>query len=306
MKTLFTFYLLLGWLHPLMAQSTDSIKYANGFLYYHTYGKGQPVLWLSGGPGNYCLDYIDPTVKFLSDRYRLILLEQRGTGLSIPKPFDSTTVNLRTATADINLLLDHLGIKKIVIAGHSWGAMLAMKYATEHPERIKALVHICPGPYKDTQSIRNTEADSWRFRRGLAERELYDNLQTIIGQGKGTREDSLSFRRIRRLATVADKALVDTVAKYFHADKFSSKTKELLDRDLLSRKFDLTRSLAAYPGPIYVIAGRQDVLAMHAYELKILRPSVELYWIEKSGHFPMIENPEAFYRALTVVMNDIN
>ena len=32
-------------------QKPDSIKYANGYLYYHDYGNGEPIILLSGGPG---------------------------------------------------------------------------------------------------------------------------------------------------------------------------------------------------------------------------------------------------------------
>src|SRR5688500_5040422 len=84
------------------AQKIDSIKYNNGFLFYHEYGKGETIVLLTGGPGNNCTQLADMATK-LSEVSRVILLEQRGTGLSIPHPFDSTTINLQTALSDINL-----------------------------------------------------------------------------------------------------------------------------------------------------------------------------------------------------------
>ncbi len=85
----------------LTAQKTDSIKYDNGFLYYHDYGQGEPIILLSGGPGNNC-SQLSEMATVLAKNYRVILLEQRGTGLSIPIPLDSTTINLTTEVSAAN------------------------------------------------------------------------------------------------------------------------------------------------------------------------------------------------------------
>src|SRR5436190_617782 len=128
-------------------QKLDSIKYANGYLYYHDYGKGEPIILLSGGPGVSCLQEQEVAIE-LSKNYRAILLEQRGTGLSIPTPFDSSTINLKAALADLNLLLDHLHLKDAIFYGHSWGGTLAMSFATSFPNRVKALILTNTGPFK--------------------------------------------------------------------------------------------------------------------------------------------------------------
>src|SRR5688572_4540820 len=80
----------------LSAQKLDSIKYNYGYLYYHEYGVGEPIIVLSGGPGGSHLQQEEVAIE-LGKTYKSILLEQRGTGRSIPNPFDSTTINLRSA-----------------------------------------------------------------------------------------------------------------------------------------------------------------------------------------------------------------
>src|SRR5205085_5371400 len=87
-------------------QKTDSIKYSNGYLYFHEYGIGEPIVLLTGGPGANYLQLEDVAVT-LSKGYRCILLEQRGTGRSTPEPFDTSTINLNTALDDLNSLLDY-------------------------------------------------------------------------------------------------------------------------------------------------------------------------------------------------------
>ena len=74
----------------LTAQKIDSIKYENGFLYYYDYGQGEPIILLSGGPGNNC-SQLSEMATILSKRYRVILLEQRGT---LPLTAHSAALNI--------------------------------------------------------------------------------------------------------------------------------------------------------------------------------------------------------------------
>jgi proline iminopeptidase len=97
---------------------------------------GLPVIVLHGGPGGGCSPamrrYFDPAV------YRVILFDQRGCGRSRPHASvdDNTTWHL---VADIELIRQTLGIDSWLVFGGSWGATLALIYAQEHPDRVRAL-----------------------------------------------------------------------------------------------------------------------------------------------------------------------
>src|SRR5688572_9214459 len=129
------------------AQKMDSIKYEHGYLYFHEYGKGEPIILLTGGPGAGHLQLEEVAIN-LGKTHRSILLEQRGTGRSMPKPYNASTINIKAAMSDLNLLLDHLKLQHANLLGHSWGSMLAMNYAATYPARIKSLILISSGPYK--------------------------------------------------------------------------------------------------------------------------------------------------------------
>jgi proline iminopeptidase len=77
--------------------------------------------------------YFDPA------RYRIVMFDQRGCGLSRPNASleDNTTWDL---VADIERLRELLGIDKWVVFGGSWGSTLSMTYAIKHPDRCLALV----------------------------------------------------------------------------------------------------------------------------------------------------------------------
>ena len=99
--------------------------------------KGVPLVFLHGGPGGSCEPghrrFFDP------EAYRIILFDQRGCGKSKPHASleDNTTWDL---VADLEKIREHLGIKRWVVFGGSWGSTLALAYAQTHPERILGLI----------------------------------------------------------------------------------------------------------------------------------------------------------------------
>lgn len=108
-------------------------------LYYEQCGnpKGQPVVFLHGGPGGGVVPdyrrYFDPAT------YRIVLFDQRGSGQSTPHANleDNTTWHL---VADIEQLREHLEIESWMVFGGSWGSTLALAYAQTHPARVRSLV----------------------------------------------------------------------------------------------------------------------------------------------------------------------
>ena len=78
------------------------------------------------------------------ERYRVVLLDQRGCGRSTPHAADvGTDMSANTTEhliADIERLREHLGIERWLVTGGSWGSTLAFAYAERHPERVSEIV----------------------------------------------------------------------------------------------------------------------------------------------------------------------
>lgn len=108
-------------------------------IYYELSGneKGIPVLYLHGGPGGSCGDVAKRF--FDKDKYRIVTIDQRGTGKSLPigKLEDNNTFKL---IEDIESIRKILNIEKWVVFGGSWGSTLALSYAISYPEKIDKLV----------------------------------------------------------------------------------------------------------------------------------------------------------------------
>ncbi|WP_312236377.1 prolyl aminopeptidase [Stenotrophomonas sp.] len=98
---------------------------------------GIPVVFLHGGPGAGA----SPTHRRFFDpaRYRIVLIDQRGSGRSTPfgELRDNTTQHL---VADIEAVRRHLGIERWLVFGGSWGSTLALAYAQANPERATGVI----------------------------------------------------------------------------------------------------------------------------------------------------------------------
>jgi proline iminopeptidase len=98
---------------------------------------GKPAVFLHGGPGG----GTDAKMRtfFNPQIYRIVLFDQRGCGKSRPHAnlVDNTTWHL---VADIERLREHLGIKRWLVFGGSWGSTLALAYAQTHPNAVTELV----------------------------------------------------------------------------------------------------------------------------------------------------------------------
>ncbi|MFD5452544.1 prolyl aminopeptidase [Streptomyces sp. NPDC003470] len=103
---------------------------------------GKPALVLHGGPGSRTSPnlrrYFDPAA------YRIVLLDQRGAGRSVPPASDPTTdMSVNTTghlMADLERLRAHLGIERWLVWGVSWGSVLGLRYAQTHPGVVTELV----------------------------------------------------------------------------------------------------------------------------------------------------------------------
>jgi proline iminopeptidase len=99
--------------------------------------RGQPVLFLHGGPGAGAgavhRRFFDPGF------WRITIFDQRGAGRS--RPLGSLVANTTPhLVEDIETLRRHLGIERWLLFGGSWGSTLALAYAQAHPDRVVGLV----------------------------------------------------------------------------------------------------------------------------------------------------------------------
>ena len=118
----------------------ESAKLNGVELEYEVAGTGEPVLLISTGPiADSFLPFLSE--KSLVERYRLIRYRQRRMGNGAPSP---APVSYEQHAADAAALLDHLGVRRAHVAGHSTGAVIAVQLAADRPEMVHTLALLEP------------------------------------------------------------------------------------------------------------------------------------------------------------------
>jgi len=108
-------------------------------LHYLDEGSGEPILCLHGNP-TWSFMY-RRLVTSLSDRYRVIVPDHIGCGLSDKPSPESYSYRFSRRVEDLESLLEKLGLgENLTLVVHDWGGLIGFAYAVRHPERVSRLV----------------------------------------------------------------------------------------------------------------------------------------------------------------------
>jgi proline iminopeptidase len=155
---------------------------ANGvMIYYLSTGHGQPLMILHGGPGashDYFLPYLLPLVR----HYRIIFIDERGSGRS-QKLENRSGYTIEKMVEDVEAVRQALGLGKISLLGHSYGGALAQAYALKYQRNLSHL--ILASTWASTVSLNQVFV---RMKQNMTPelRERIDKLETqgLFGHGK--------------------------------------------------------------------------------------------------------------------------
>jgi esterase len=101
--------------------------------------------------------------------FRLIALDQRGRGGSGWSP--EGIYNTDAYVADLEHLVDELGLQRFGLVGHSMGGTNSVNYAARHPDRVKALVIVDSAPELDPRGVTRIREEMARTLADFASRE---------------------------------------------------------------------------------------------------------------------------------------
>ena len=96
----------------------------------------------------------------LSGQFRILAPDQRGHGRTTQAP---SGYDWQTLASDAVGLLDHFGIDRAVVLGHSWGGHVASNLAARFPDRVSRLVMI-DGGFQDGHLLPDPTWENFRQR----------------------------------------------------------------------------------------------------------------------------------------------
>ena len=260
----------------------------------HRSGTGDPLICLPGGPMQ-ASAYLGDLGGLTAHR-ELLRLDLRGTGDSAT-PDDPATYRCDRLVDDVEALRTHLGLARVDLLGHSAGGSLAVLYAARHPERVGRLVLVCPSPRP--LGVEIADAD----RRAVAEQR----------RGEPWFPDAFAaFERI--WAGAFSDANFAAIAPFSHGRwdaarrAFAARAAGEINADAAAVYYsagavdpEATRAaLARLTAPVLLLAGEYDVglPPKRAAEFAAAFPAAELVVQPGGGHFPWLDDPAWFTRAV--------
>lgn len=257
-------------------------------------GAGDPIVVVHGGPmmeHGYLLPYLEP----LSESHELILYDQRLSGRSAAT-VDSASVRLQTYVDDIEALRVTLGLGRIHLMAHSWGALLAMNYAIRYGENLSSLILLSPA--SASSALRQQEEQALAGLVSDADRAEMQTIRLTDAFRRQAPEAIAELLRTSYKAQFHDKALVNELHLYV-SDDFVARSTQFghMLGDL--QDFDFHPALTDVQVPTLLLYGADEPGAeIGGAALRESLPNDEFLIIEDAGHFSFIEQPEKFMAAV--------
>jgi len=228
-------------------------------------GEGRPLVILHGIMGG--LSNFNDVIDHFKDKFHILMPE-----LPI-YTFPLLKTNVKGFSKYLHEFLNYKGIKNPILLGNSLGGHVSLYYVRQKPDNVKAMV---------------LTGSSGLYEKGFGEsypqRKNYDYIK------KKTQE-------VFHDPKMATKELVDEVFRIVNNRNKIIRTLALAKSAI---RHNMAKDLPEMKLPVALIWGKQDIVTPPevAEEFHRLLPDSDLYWIDKAGHAPMMEQPEKFNEIL--------
>lgn len=263
-------------------------------LYVEREGSGIPVVLLHGGPGA-THHYFHPHFSRAAEFAEVIYYDQRGCGLSGYDRGDKG-YSVAQAADDLEALRETLGYDRWVVAGHSYGGLLAQVYTHRYPGSVSGLVLICSAVsfsvYADLQETRQYDYLTYEERLAINQIAAADSLS--LAQRLFNRHLAGDWKRQSFYRPTVEELARMALYEYVHDPEFRS---EVL-RDFW--RFEPDGTIEEFSIPVLVVEGEWD-LSWSAEKPAALRaqyPSCRFMMLADAGHSPFADRPDEFMQAL--------
>ena len=255
--------------------------YLNGVnLYYEVSGTGPSIVLCHGYTGSH--QSWMSQVSALSPKYQTIVIDHRGHGGS-DAPSSAENYSVPILANDVRALLDHLGITRCCLVGHSLGGFTAIQLVLNCPDIISSLVLVdtSSGPFSvPGMKELGEKLDEIARRDGMAAAFEYNAQQNPLVQRR--------FEKYPALREAAKRRMLETsVDAYVYL------------RKAMAERQDLTPRLGEISVPALVIVGEMDTPYRQPSEVMAESiPDARLQVVPQAFHNPHEETPEVLNELL--------
>ncbi len=245
-------------------------------IHYRAEGGGETALvfvhgWSCDG------GYWKNQVPYFSAHYRVVTLDLAGHGTS---GMARKRFTVEAYADDVKAVVEHLGLRRVVLIGHSMSGPVTVEAARRMPERVVALVPV------DTLQDLNEKPDP----------KAWDDMSKPLRAD--FRKGADAFVR-EMFPKTADPALVDEVA----ADVASAPPEVAIATFDSLATYDIRPAIAALTVPIRSV--NCDLWPTRVGENRRTYAKYDVVILPGLGHFPMLEAPQLFNETLAGVLRDL-
>ncbi|MFF5399328.1 alpha/beta fold hydrolase [Peribacillus butanolivorans] len=265
-----------------------------------TWRKKPTCFVVHGGPGGEHIGF-KPFLTPLSESIQLIYIDQRGCGRSERGP--QSTYTLENNVEDLEALRNYLGLEQVIVLGHSYGGMVAQRYAIRYPDSVSALLLIATSPSHifGEQAMRKIEEIGTGDQKRMAKHLFEGTMEKHQMAEFSIVMEPLYFYSSRgKVRTEAEKAAMRNKKSNFNL-------KAANEGATFLKTFDLVDQLQQISCPTLVAGGRYDWIT--PVEASILMaqkiPDSELVIFEKSRHYLFIDQNSEFILRISSFINKI-
>jgi proline iminopeptidase len=279
------------------------------------------LLFLHGGPGIAFIPLASAFQDPWESHFTVVEWDQRGAGktyASNDRDLQRRTMTVPQMQQDtldvVNYLRARFHRRKIIVVGDSWGSVLGLWLAHEHPDLLYAYVGV--GQVVNMQQNAALQyQEALQQARNRRNQPAIQELQALApypppvadmrkmfvankwaGHLLGPPRKPDSFTDMRRILTS-----VISAPEYSLADDIGFVRGQMLSGEVLFPELslvDLSRLGPNFDVPVFFFEGRQDPYCrpslIRQYSQTLKAPHMELVWFDQSGHFPYYEEPQKF------------
>ncbi len=231
-----------------------------------------------------------------AESYRVVALDHRGHGDSDRDP--EGRYDHETMARDVAAALESLGVVRIVLVGHSLGGRVAMRFAGLFPEQVAGLVIVDSAPELDARGTTRIRLDVQQQDPSFASVRDYERI--LQRQYPATRPELLAKLAGHWTRARSDGRFELKLDPAFMRGRRGVSEEELA-RGSAEEAKHLWAALEQLPCPALVVRGAaSDVLSADVADKmadEVLKQG-RLEVIARAGHSVMLDNPEAFEKAL--------
>ncbi|MBI4312932.1 MAG: alpha/beta hydrolase [Chloroflexi bacterium] len=221
----------------------------------------------------------DDFARNVRSRYRVLAMDMRGHGDSAWAGEGNYTTE--HYASDVTALIQHLGLRNVVVLGGSTGGRVALVAAAQNADRVAALV------MEDVGAVRPATISQGFADRVATGDPQFDTVEewakSLQGQNQRT-----PYRFFQNLALHGTKRLPN--------GKLGLKRDVLIQRDFVP--LELWHYVEKVKAPFLLMIGTESTIVGQDQQtrFKQIRPDIEMVTVQGAGHIIVHDKPEEFER----------